>query len=126
MAFEPVEGGRYFIHVDQDTQSVYVSWQMNDVIRIDDEEPYTFHRYPRENRLLQSGDKVYEYDNNGNQIRGDTVYSYYSTYLDGYKVNWLVGVGTPGTGPINPTSTEGNTIMSAPSDSTTDTTPATS
>ena len=171
MTFEPVEGGRYFIHVDQDTLSVYVSWQLNDVIRIDDEEPYTFYRFPRENRLtqvtypdgtqtlyqynkknnmvstttitetatettdmtydienrlLQSGATLYEYDNNGNMIAGSTAYRYYSTYLDGYKVNWLVGVGTTGGGPINPTSSNGNTIMSAPAETTADTTPATS
>jgi hypothetical protein len=43
-----------------------------------------------------------------------------------YPRKGLVGVGHHSPGPINPTSTEGNTIMSAPSDSTTDTTPATS
>ena len=29
MTFEVIEGGRYFIHVDQDTLSVYVSWTLS-------------------------------------------------------------------------------------------------
>jgi RHS repeat-associated protein len=144
MTIEPTEGGRYFIHVDQDTLSVYVGWALsNDAVGMDGEEPYIFYRYPRENRLtqvtypdgtqtlyqynkknnmvstttitetatettamtydienrlLQSGATLYEYDNNGNMITGNTAYRYYSTYLDGYKVNWLVGVGTVGGG----------------------------
>ena len=78
-------GGAYRVFVAEDNSSVYVSWTLsNDVIGMDDEEPYTFYQDPRMG---------------------------------------LVGVGTPGTGPINPTSTEGNTIMSSDTESTTDTTP---
>ena len=48
------------------------------------------------------------------------------TFYQYPRHNWLVGVGTVGSGPINPTSSNGNTILSSTTDSTTDTTPATS
>jgi len=46
------EGGRYFIHVDEDTLSVFVSWTLsNDVIGMDDEFQYIHYTFPRKNRL---------------------------------------------------------------------------
>ena len=49
-------GGAYQIFVDQDTLSIYVSWTLsNDVIRIDDEEPYTFYQYSRHSWLVSVG-----------------------------------------------------------------------
>jgi RHS repeat-associated protein len=55
MTFEPVEGGRYFIHVDQDTLSVYVRLLSNDVIGTDDEEQHIFYQYPKHNWLVGVG-----------------------------------------------------------------------
>ncbi len=108
MTIEIIEGGWYYIHVNQDTLSVYMSWTFsNDVIRTDDGESYIFYKSPRKNRLTES------------------------TFLDGYKVNGLISVGTIGGGgggdeqqsageePVTMSST-------APSEPQDDTTPATS
>jgi len=63
MTFEAIEGGRYFIHVDQDTLSVYVSWQMNDIIGTD-ENPHQFtgRQYDAESGLYHYRARAYSAD----------------------------------------------------------------
>ncbi|MBU4145211.1 MAG: RHS repeat-associated core domain-containing protein [Candidatus Thermoplasmatota archaeon] len=89
----------------------------------------TYSDYDIENRLLSSGNTTYEYDNNGNMILGNTNYRYYSTFLNGYKVNQLVSVGAvggPGPGPDPCSVSGGDTLLASSSLETQESTPATS